>query len=91
MKIAINPMAWLGVGMVLLALTLTLLVGSPPTPPGEVLGAGSLATVLGCVTCAGAGIYAVSSGAWLGMLLWSTTGFTASLACVGVCAAALGA
>ena len=81
-----NGIVWGAAGVGLVILTL---LAAPTAPPGTLMGAGSLGTILGCVTCAGAGIYAVSSGAWLGMLLWSTTGFTASLACVGVCAAAL--
>jgi hypothetical protein len=84
-----NPkMDFVWAGALLLALTLALPAGAPGVAAAGLVG-GGWGTVLGCMACAGAGVAAMMSGGWLAAVLWSKVAFSASLACIGVCATAL--
>jgi hypothetical protein len=63
-------------------------VTSLPLP--ALMGAGSFNALLGCIGCGGVGAATLfaSRGA-LAWLLWTKAGFTAGMACLSVCVAAV--
>ncbi|HSG09744.1 MAG TPA: hypothetical protein VLA36_15385 [Longimicrobiales bacterium] len=83
---SIHGMAW--AGALILAIAAAGPIGVAGAPLDRLVGAG-LGTVLGCVGCGAAGVYAVLSGVSLATILWSEAAFAAGTACIGVCAAAL--
>ena len=86
MRRSIGRTAWLGA--ILAGVAAAVPAGAGGTPLAALVGSG-LGTVLGCVGCGAAGLYALFSGASLTTILWSEAAFAASTACIGICAAAL--
>ena len=82
----VDGVAW--AGALVLAVAVAGSVGAADAPVARLVGAG-LGTVLGCIGCGAAGLYAVFSGVSLATILWSEAAFAAGTACIGVCAAAL--
>jgi hypothetical protein len=75
-------------GATVLAAVTAVPIATTSVPVAGLIG-GGLTASLGCVVCAGAGVYALLSGAGLAAILWTETAFAAGTACIGVCAAAL--